>query len=104
LKAELASPTTAWKPSPSPNAPSRSSPDSNRVSGSGIADTHDGVASVRAGGAAPDGTHGVAGVAILAADETAVAQILDADPAIRAGVLTYELHPTRTFTVAAAKG
>jgi hypothetical protein len=47
---------------------------------------------------------GVAGVAILAADETAVAQLLDADPAIRAGVLTYELHPTRTFTVAAAKG
>jgi hypothetical protein len=46
---------------------------------------------------------GVAGVGIFAADETAVAEILDGDPAIRAGVLTYELHPTRTFTIAAAK-
>jgi hypothetical protein len=46
---------------------------------------------------------GVAGVGIFAADETAVAEILDADPAIRAGVLTYELHPTRTFTIAAPK-
>ena len=46
---------------------------------------------------------GVAGVGIFAADETAVAEILDGDPAIRAGVLTYELHPTRTFTIAAPK-
>jgi hypothetical protein len=44
---------------------------------------------------------GVAGVGIFAADESAVTEILDADPAIRAGVLTYELHPTRTFTVTA---
>jgi len=46
---------------------------------------------------------GVAGVGIFAADETAVAQILDADPAIRAGVLICELRPTRTFTIAAPK-
>jgi hypothetical protein len=45
---------------------------------------------------------GVAGVGIFAAGETAVAEILDADPAIRAGVLTYELHPTRTFTITSA--
>jgi len=46
---------------------------------------------------------GVAGVGIFAVDEPAVSTILDADPAIEAGVLTYELHPTRTFTVAAAQ-
>jgi hypothetical protein len=46
---------------------------------------------------------GVAGVGIFAAGEKEVAEILDADPAIRAGVLTYELHPTRTFTIAAPK-
>lgn len=44
---------------------------------------------------------GVAGVGIFSGDESAVTGILDADPAIRAGVLTYELHPTRTFTIPA---
>jgi hypothetical protein len=46
---------------------------------------------------------GVAGVGIFAADAGRVAEILDADPAMRAGVLAYELHPTRTFTIAAPK-
>jgi len=42
---------------------------------------------------------GLAGVGVFAADESTVADILDGDPAIQAGVLTYELHPTRTFTI-----
>jgi hypothetical protein len=42
---------------------------------------------------------GVAGVGIFAADEMKVREILDGDPAMRAGVLVYELHPTRTFTI-----
>jgi hypothetical protein len=42
---------------------------------------------------------GVAGVGILRADEPEAERILDGDPAITAGVLVYELHPTRTFTV-----
>jgi hypothetical protein len=45
---------------------------------------------------------GVTGVGVFRADEDAVRAILDNDPAMVAGVLTYELHPTRTFTIPAA--
>ena len=47
---------------------------------------------------------GVAGVGIFAAEEAAVAEILEDDPAIRAGVLMYELHATRTFTISTNRG
>jgi hypothetical protein len=43
---------------------------------------------------------GVTGVGVFRADEDAVRAILDGDPAMQAGVLTYELHPTRTFAIA----
>jgi hypothetical protein len=42
---------------------------------------------------------GVTGVGVFRADEDAVRAILDGDPAMVAGVLMYELHPTRTFTI-----
>ena len=42
---------------------------------------------------------GVTGMGIFRGDEDAVRGILDDDPAMVAGVLSYELHPTRTFTV-----
>jgi hypothetical protein len=48
-----------------------------------------------------DGTD-VSGIGIFAASLEETAAILDADPAIRAGILTYELHPTRTMTIGAA--
>ena len=38
-----------------------------------------------------------AGIAIFAADPAEVERILDGDPAIQAGVLTYEVHPARSF-------
>lgn len=43
-----------------------------------------------------DGTE-VAGVGVFAATPTDVDRIYAGDPAVRAGVLTYEIHPTRTF-------
>lgn len=43
-----------------------------------------------------DGTQ-MAGVGIFDADQASVEQILLGDPAIQAGVLTYEVHPTRGF-------
>jgi hypothetical protein len=43
-----------------------------------------------------DGTH-VAGVAIFNADAEAVDRILRGDPAVQADILTYEIHPTRSF-------
>jgi hypothetical protein len=42
---------------------------------------------------------GLAGVGIFRADEARVTAILEGDGAIASGVLTYELHPTRTFTI-----
>ena len=45
---------------------------------------------------ATDGSD-VAGIGIFAAPPEEVRQILDRDPAIDAGVLTYELHPVRGF-------
>ena len=37
------------------------------------------------------------GVGIFNATTEEVTTIMDADPAVRAGVLTYELHPVRSF-------
>lgn len=39
----------------------------------------------------------VAGIGIFAASLEEVRQIVDRDPAVEAGVLTYELHPARGF-------
>jgi hypothetical protein len=39
----------------------------------------------------------VAGIGIFGADPDEVREIIDGDPAVRAGVLTYELHPVRGF-------
>jgi hypothetical protein len=39
----------------------------------------------------------MAGVAIFNADAAFVEQILQGDPAVQAGVLTYEIHPSRSF-------
>ncbi len=43
-----------------------------------------------------DGSN-VAGVGIFNATVEDVKQIMDGDPAVQAGVLTYEVHPTRSF-------
>jgi len=39
----------------------------------------------------------VAGVGIFTTDTEETKRILDGDPAIEAGILVYEVHPTRTF-------
>ena len=39
----------------------------------------------------------VAGIGILNADPPAVERIMQGDPAIQAGVLIFEVHPTRSF-------
>jgi YCII-related domain-containing protein len=39
----------------------------------------------------------VAGIGIFNAQTDEVTEIMDADPAVEAGVLTYELHPIRGF-------
>jgi hypothetical protein len=39
----------------------------------------------------------MAGVGIFNADPAAVDQILQGDPAVQIGVLTYEIHPSRSF-------
>jgi hypothetical protein len=39
----------------------------------------------------------VAGIGVLNADAPTVEQILDGDPAVKAGVLTFEVHPARSF-------
>ena len=39
----------------------------------------------------------VAGIGIFAASLEEAGQIIDRDPAVEAGVLTYELHPARGF-------
>jgi hypothetical protein len=38
-----------------------------------------------------------AGIAIFAADPAEVERILEGDPAVQAGVLTYEAHPSASF-------
>jgi uncharacterized protein YciI len=40
---------------------------------------------------------GVSGVYIFNADAHKVAEIMEADPAVQAGVFTYELHPSKSF-------
>ena len=39
----------------------------------------------------------VCGVGVLTVDPVAAAGIVDGDPGVQAGVLTYELHPCRSF-------
>jgi hypothetical protein len=39
----------------------------------------------------------VCGVGILAVDPEAAAEVMDADPGVRAGIFTYALHPCRSF-------
>ena len=39
----------------------------------------------------------IAGVCIFNADAQEVKRIYDEDPAIKAGILVFEIHPTRTF-------
>ena len=39
----------------------------------------------------------VAGIGIFNAEPAATEQILRGDPAVQAGVLTYEIHPSRSF-------
>ena len=39
----------------------------------------------------------MAGVCVFASDPTQTDAIMAADPAVRAGVLTYEVHSTRSF-------
>ncbi len=41
----------------------------------------------------------VAGISIFTTDPDRTTEILEADPAVRAGVLTYEIHPTTTSTI-----
>ena len=43
-----------------------------------------------------DGTE-MAGIGIFDASESEVEQIIAADPAVAAGVLTFEIHPSRSF-------
>jgi len=40
---------------------------------------------------------GLAGVSVFDATPEEVDRIYAADPAVRAGILTYEIHPTRSF-------
>ena len=40
---------------------------------------------------------GVTGVGVFAASPEEVDRIYAADPAVQAGMLTYEIHPTRSF-------
>jgi hypothetical protein len=39
----------------------------------------------------------MSGVYIFNADMEKVKEIMEADPAIKAGIFTYELHPSRSF-------
>jgi hypothetical protein len=39
----------------------------------------------------------VAGLCIMNADPEETAKIMDADPAVEAGIFVYELHPCRSF-------
>ena len=39
----------------------------------------------------------VAGVGIFNTDAAEVERIMQGDPAVQAGILTYEIHPTRSF-------
>jgi hypothetical protein len=39
----------------------------------------------------------LAGIGIFALDEAATRAVMDGDPGVRAGIFTYEVHPTRSF-------
>jgi hypothetical protein len=39
----------------------------------------------------------IAGMGIFAADPAETAKIMDGDPAVQAGIFTYEVHPVRSF-------
>ena len=39
----------------------------------------------------------VAGIGIFTTDEEQTKKIMDEDPAVKAGILVYEIHPTRSF-------
>jgi len=45
---------------------------------------------------------GVSGVGIFTTSAERTREILEADPAIAAGILTFEIHPTLTSTIASA--
>jgi hypothetical protein len=59
-------------------------------------------ASLRAAGLMPiicpiaDGSE-LAGVGVMTVSVDEAGRIISLDPAVQAGILTYELHPTRTF-------
>lgn len=40
----------------------------------------------------------VAGIGIFTGEPDQVREIMDGDPAVQAGILTYDIHPTRTFS------
>ena len=40
---------------------------------------------------------GVSGIGIFAADPAETAKIMEADPAVKAGLFTYEVHPCRSI-------
>lgn len=46
---------------------------------------------------------GVAGISIFDASPEDVARVMAGDPAVRADVLTYEIHPTRSFPARSLK-
>jgi hypothetical protein len=39
----------------------------------------------------------VAGIGIFTGEPDEVRELMDGDPAVQAGILTYDIHPTRTF-------
>lgn len=47
---------------------------------------------------------GVAGISVFDASPEDVDRIMSGDPAVRADVLTYEIHPTRSFPGSSLKG
>jgi hypothetical protein len=53
---------------------------------------------------APGVTEGLAGLAIFSVPPDEVRALLDADPAVEAGILTYELHEGRSFPGDALRG
>jgi hypothetical protein len=39
----------------------------------------------------------IAGIGIFTGEPDEVREIMEGDPAVQAGILTYDIHPTRTF-------
>ncbi|HUN66332.1 MAG TPA: hypothetical protein VMW43_09540 [Bacteroidota bacterium] len=42
-------------------------------------------------------TSGISGLGIFNADPAKTEEIMEGDPAVRAGIFTYEIHPCRSF-------